>query len=355
MTIIDPPIQKTSTVEAELVDALDRIAIEAPELAEARRRRGMIEAALLPEFPGAVIYLSGSVAHGDALTPLGDIDVGIIVPNPNGEYGPYKKGPTELKERAAKALQVLRSEFPNLRIIVEGQKRSILVRFGSPVAKGHDDFTADVIVAIDNTTGDGLYIPRHDHWDRSHPQKHTQMIADANGATGSAFKHGTRLMKHWARGNENPIFSWHIKALALAAITRPMSMTEYLQRFIDHAIDELKLRDTPDPAGVSSPIKVNEKGGFTRTQVVAELEKAKAHLVKALEYDQEGHPVLAKNALADLFNDEAIMPRPDAAAVREAGAAYWRGRSPALVTTAPATLPSTSAYGQDTPRRAWAC
>ena len=85
-----------------------------------------------------------------------------------------------MKDRAAAAIRTaLASEYPNLRVIVEGRKRSILVSFGGPVTRTEKDFTADVIVAIDNPTGPGLYIPRYDTWDRSHPEMHTVMVRNA--------------------------------------------------------------------------------------------------------------------------------------------------------------------------------
>ena len=58
------------------------------ELDTARERRDDVGAALKRAFPGSRVYVNGSVAHGDALTPLTDVDVGVVVPDPGGEYGP---------------------------------------------------------------------------------------------------------------------------------------------------------------------------------------------------------------------------------------------------------------------------
>ena len=44
-------------------------------------------------------------------------DLGIVVPDPNGEYGPGRKSATDFKLRARDAVRsALEDEFPNLRI-----------------------------------------------------------------------------------------------------------------------------------------------------------------------------------------------------------------------------------------------
>ncbi|WP_418605907.1 hypothetical protein [Georgenia sp. SUBG003] len=93
--------------------------------------------------------------------PLVDVDLGVVVPDPDGEYGPGNGGPLALKERAANAVRrELKEEFGDLRVEVKGRKRSVLIRFNEPMRQGWDDFTADIIVALDHPSGSGLYIPK---------------------------------------------------------------------------------------------------------------------------------------------------------------------------------------------------
>jgi hypothetical protein len=83
------------------------------ELDEARRRRDQIAAAQRATFPGCRIYVNGSIAHGDALNPLTDVDLGGVVPDLDHRYGPGKRGPKELKDRAAAAIRAdLADEYP---------------------------------------------------------------------------------------------------------------------------------------------------------------------------------------------------------------------------------------------------
>ena len=77
-----PPDTRRPTLEHTLDLARRAIEVAKPELAEARTRRAAIGAVLVKEFPGSRIYINGSVTHGDALTPLADIDLGIVCIRP---------------------------------------------------------------------------------------------------------------------------------------------------------------------------------------------------------------------------------------------------------------------------------
>jgi hypothetical protein len=92
------------TLEETLEAARHRIEVSQAELDEARRR-DQIAAGLCATFPGCRIYVNGSIAHGDALNPLTDVDLGGVVPDLDHRYRPGKRGPKELKDRAADAIR----------------------------------------------------------------------------------------------------------------------------------------------------------------------------------------------------------------------------------------------------------
>lgn len=311
MTTINPTI----TLEQILNEARRSIEVSDAELDEARKRRSVIGAALRNEFTGSRTYVNGSIAHGDALTPLTDVDLGVVVPNPGQKYGPGKRGPKDLKERAADTIRAgLKEEYGDLAVEVKGRKRSILVRFRDPVAPGRPDFTADVIVAVDNPDGAGLYIPRFDSWDRSHPETHTELVSIANKVTDACFARVVRLLKHWNRNNSKPLCSWNIKAFALDCIEAPTAMIPGLRAWFDYAMKQLSQGETPDPAGVATkPIKIDA----TRTEVIRRLTRALETLDRAIEYEKAGYMILAHNELAKLFNDPEMLPIPDPVEVME--------------------------------------
>ena len=291
-------------------DARAEIEVTDEELEEARDRRGKIAAALLAAFPGSRIYVNGSIAHGDAITPLNDIDVGVVVAGAAQDYGPGRRGPRDLMERARDAIRKhLGEEFPKLTVTIEGQRRAVLVRFGDPVTAGQPDFTADVIVAIDNPEGAGLFIPnlQVNGWDRSDPETHLDLVKAAIKATEVVFPRAVRLLKYWSRRHGKPVCSWNIKVLALDCITRPMPLAEAMQAFFRYAADALKENQglTPDPAHVAGPIKLN----MATREVITRLRAAEGHITRALDHEAAGRPASAQHELAVLLPD--IVPDAD--------------------------------------------
>lgn len=292
-------------IQQLLDQARERIAVTKEELTEARRRRGLVAEALRAEFGGRV-YFNGSLAHGDANDPLADFDIGVVVRNPAGLYGPGAKSALDLQERARDAIRAaLADEFPDLRVEVAGRKRSVLVRFSDPVSDRADDFTGDVIVALDHED-EGLWIPRYDTWDRSHPEKHTDLILDANESTSSTLARTSRLLKHWSKRHDSPLCSWHIKALLLDAVTSPMALIDALEAFFETAYEALGDGDTPDPANVGPDIKARVSRSHARDRLSAAL-----GLVRdAKQAEADGRPVLAQAKLAEVLPD--IVDKPTA-------------------------------------------
>ena len=346
------------TIESLINEARARIEVTKAELDEARRRRAGIAAALASEFPGSRHYVNGSVAHGDALTPLTDVDLGVVIPNPEGHYGPGKKGPGELQERAAAAIRRgLADEYGHLRVEFRGRKRSIRVSFRDPIREGLPDFTADVIIAIDFPDGRGLYIPRFDSWDRADPETHTALVTAANRRTESVYARTVRLLKHWNRRNGEVLCSWNIKALALTCVDSKEALVTTMRSWFNHAVQELRKGGTEDPARVTDrPIKLNAP----RAEVVKRLEDALAKLDKAIMYDRAGYPTLAQKELADLFNDPDMLEAPPKDAVLRDGVRFHAPQgAPSRAFGAPVIAqtgagPAAATPAAATPVRSWA-
>jgi len=288
----------------ELLDlARERIAVEDAELDEAKRRRGLVADALRAEFGGR-IYFNGSIAHGDANDPLTDFDLGVVVPNGDGEYGPGARSARSLQERARDAIRrELKDEFPDLRVEVEGRKRSVLVRFSAPISDRADDFTGDIIVAIEHDV-EGLWIPRYDSWDRSHPEMHTALVLAAVAETDVVIARANRLLKYWSLRHDTPLCAWHIKALNLDAVQTAMPLADALESFFAHAHDALGEGDTPDPADVGPDIKPRVSRTHARDRLNVALDTIRA--AKAAEADDR--PLLAQAKLASLLPDIVDCP-----------------------------------------------
>ncbi|MQA86678.1 MAG: nucleotidyltransferase [Streptosporangiales bacterium] len=302
------------SLEEQLDEGRLVLQVTPEELQEARVRRGGLAEALEDAFPGSRIYVNGSVAHGDANTPLTDVDLGVVVKEADG-YGPNGLGPRPLMEQARDAIKDhLKDGYPKLTVTIEGQKRAVLVRFGDPVTPGQDDFTADVIVAIDNLTRPGLFIPNMklpEGWDRADPETHTELVLMAIEATDRTFARTIRLLKHWRDHHGKPLCSWNIKALALECIAEePMPLLEALEKFFTHAAKSITDGLTEDPAKVAGKIKLPK--GMTRESVAWRLGLARDKIQEAIEHKQAGRPARAQHALHSVLPE--VIPDSSSAA-----------------------------------------
>ncbi len=75
-------------LEEIVAEALECIQVTREEINTARDRQEQAAVVLRGEFSGSYTYTNGSVAHGDALDPLTDVDLGVVVLDPDGLYGP---------------------------------------------------------------------------------------------------------------------------------------------------------------------------------------------------------------------------------------------------------------------------
>jgi predicted nucleotidyltransferase len=309
------------------------------ELAEARRWRSLVEEALRAEFPGSRVYYTGSVAHGDANTPLKDVDLGIVIAGAH-EYGPDGLGPEALMERARDSIKEhLKDEFRKLIVAVKGRHRSVLVRFGKPIIDSGENLTADVIVAIDHPSGRGIYIPdldSTDKWEHVDPEAHTRMILQAIEDTDKVFARAVRLLKHWRDRHGSPMCSWNIKALALECLDESMSLVDALDAFFSHAASEIADHLTEDPAGVAEePIRLN----MAQDEAAGRLAAARDKVKEAREHEQAGRPASAQHDLHWLL--PGIVPDSALAHQMEEEARRNRAGIPLSRT---GSLPSTRAW-----------
>lgn len=252
-----PPGAVERGLDPLLLELDRRITITSPELTEAWKRVQVLKSALA-EGLREHVYINGSIKHGDALTPLNDIDLGVVISNPTASLQ-RRHSPAKMMASTGIVIEAFaKHHYPEVSTSFEGQTRSVVVDFGDRGRPGQQDFTADVIVALDYPAGQGVLVPNllTDRWDRSDPVRHTEMIRDANLSTKSTYNRVVRIAKYWNRKNAGPLSSWNIKALALGCLTEPSSITMGLYRFFHYARDSLTLGPTEDPAGIASPIRL---------------------------------------------------------------------------------------------------
>ena len=294
-------------------------------LAAARSRRDEV-LAVARTFPGALrTYNSGSIAHRTANHDT-DADCGVVLDRRSyPSLGPDGDGeaPNEIVEEVREYLRErLKEDHPDIRFRVT--KRAIKVSFNEPLDEGTDP-SVDLIVALTRKDDKGLWIPNveTEDWDASHPEYHTKVLTADPADLRRVRAKVIRLAKGWnTQFSEPGLCSFNIEALALSCITEEHSVPDGLAELFRFAASDLKKRLTPDPAGVSKPIKLP----MDRDVVVGRLKRAAERMKDALDNDDDKEKV--QEAMAGLYW-KYVSP-PDGSSSKAGIASALRSGSPAL-------------------------
>ena len=306
-------------------------------LREARQRRDRIRA-VAEQFTGALrSFNSGSLAHATVNRPVKDADCGVVLDRrswrdlgPDGDgVGPDRV----VNEMSQFILPRLRERWPKAQRTIT--KRAILFEFGESLGSEtpEEDPSVDLVVALTRREESGLWIPNIEQgrWDASDPEYHTELLTATPKDLRVFRARVVRLAKAAVRGDGDRavLISWNIEALALGLVTDiGPSLLDGLSCFMAAAAENVRAGATPDPAGVSKPIKLPD--GITREQAARRLTFFAGCLADAqrARYSDDG----ALKALGRIFSDQLpeapIGPR-DALAKALAG-----GNAGATVTTA---------------------
>jgi hypothetical protein len=301
-------------------------------------------------FPGARrTYGSGSLAQHTVNHPVTDGDGGLVLDRRHyPELGPDGGGetPTEVAGKVCGLLgPAVREVYPKARCGTS--KRGPKVWFGRPL-QGQDP-TIDLVVALTRRLGGGLWIPNLEKgtWEASDPELHTALLNGGSAALRRTRRRVIRLAKAWNKQFTQPgLSSFNISAIALASVQPGLGLAEALQRFFADAAASLATgRNTPDPAGVSPPLKLL----MPRTTVVRRLRAAADALADALAHDDD--PGAVQAALHQVFWD--YVDAPGDGRLAQAVAAL-RPRTPVATTSLglagpPALVVPTRAFGGSTP------
>ncbi len=300
-----------------LSERAERVAATPAELAVAESRAQAVTEALAAIYPGADVYQTGSIAHGDALSPLNDVDLGVILTNrPDLGPDPGQSGPQEeMRRTAARLADLLRPQFPNV-TADPNNKRSIVLEFNDPATPGADDFTCDVIIALEQPGRPRISRTKPDKakpdrtllipntgvsagWDENDPRGHVELLRQADAASGGSFSRTVRLVKHWRSGqSEKPFYSWNIKTLALEAGADSTQPFEGLYRFFLHALYSVAEGPTENPGSANFPPPTV---AADRLEVTRQLIEALRTLRRARMYALANMPLEAEAELRGLF------------------------------------------------------
>ena len=333
-----------------LNDVHTKLAPSDDTLSAARSRRDEVLKADR-KYPGTLrTYISGSIAHRTANQDT-DADCGVVLDRrsypklgPDGE----DEGPNQIVEDVREFLRDhLKEAFPNIRFRVT--KRAIKISFNEPLEDGSDP-SVDLIVAL-TRKGRGLWIPNNEsqNWDASDPEYHTHVLTADPAELRRVRAKVIRLAKGWNMQYARPgLCSFNIEALALACINDEHGVPDGLAEFLRYSASDLKKHLTPDPAGVSKPIKLLED----RDTVVGRLQKAAKSMRDALDNDSDKEKV--QEAMARLYWNY-VDPPSGSNAKAEFASALREGETSLSVTggtlgfgtSGTSTLKRTRSYGSE--------
>jgi hypothetical protein len=297
-------------VEQILSDVRKQIAVVDDVLAATKERRNLVKR-IARKFDGALkTFDSGSVAHGTTNKPISDGDCGVVLDRrhypslgPDGDNVP----PDDIvRKMAAFVLLGVREEYPDATCKVG--KRSIVISFHEPL-DAEQDPSVDLIVALERANGKGRWIPNtesHD-WDASDPEEHTRLLT---GPTIPARVHRARVIrlgKAAVKQDDTPVVSpFNLSAEALEHVDEDDTIGESLRDLFLGAADNLAAGNTPDPAGVSDPIKLPD--GVSRQEAVDRLRGFGEAVAEAIDNANDEDRVRA--ALARVFPKYVDAPAP---------------------------------------------
>lgn len=327
------------------------IAADDTVLAEARDRLALVRK-LAEDFFGALrTYRSGSLSQYTVNHPVTDGDGGLVL---NRVYypdlGPEGGGETPnaiTDELCALLGPEIRQIYPQARC--GKSKRGPKITFGEPI--NSQDPSVDLVVALTRREGSGLWIPNLDmrRWEASDPEQHVALLNGGTDATRRTRRRTVRLLKSWNKQWSAPAFSsFHLSSMALQYIETGMGVAAALHAVFDGGAALLTAgRNTPDPAGVSKPLKL--MNGISRDVAIQRLRAAATATADAIEHDEDETKV--QSALHRIFRNYVDAPPGDTLA--SAVAALRTNRPVATATLGlggtVVTVPPTRAYGGSRP------
>jgi hypothetical protein len=207
-------------------------------------------------------------------------------------------------------------------------------------------------VGLERREAPGLWIPNTEaeRWDPSAPEKHTQLLTAKPKDLRVVRARAIRLAKaENKRAGRPPLCSFNLEAFAWMFVEQGMAEPDALLALWTDGADDLERRLTPDPAGVSTPIKVED-----REKAVKRLRYAASRLALALDHDDDERQV--RGALAPLWPDfiakePASTSKARAVAHLRSGSRMNVTSSGLLSTTAGTPLKSVRSFGTLPPSR----
>ena len=187
-------------------------------------------------------FLSGSYSRKVQVVRLNDVDVIVVLAEPEGKYS----------RSARAALEDIRTAAESCDMVLDTE---LGVRAVKLVLRDHE-FTVDLVAALEPENGeDGLLLARHlpdeghDDWQLLNPKGQRKAASAKNDECDGVYVPGVRTVKFWNEGLDKPLRSYHAESILWHTLDGPVEYPELVVRFFDEAYERLAPgATTPDPA-----------------------------------------------------------------------------------------------------------
>jgi hypothetical protein len=228
----DKPI---TTVE-EAFESFERNTARVPDEdnADAKEVHPKLRKAVTDELPGTEHFLSGSYGRRTQAKRLKDVDVIVVLADPDGEFEASASDTLERVRKIASAHELV-------------NYTKVSVRAVKAYLKDYE-FHVDIVPALRPAFGAGLRLTRnipdegYDDWTLEDPEGQLQAAKDKNKDTGGIYVPGTRVIKAWNkpyRTVDAILRSYHAEAILWHALSGKTTLQEAALAFFDGAYDRL--------------------------------------------------------------------------------------------------------------------
>lgn len=213
-------------------------------------------------------FLSGSYSRKVQVLKLNDVDVIVVLDDPDGRYAGSAGIALEDIRAAAKESSLVRRTKLGVRAV--------------KLFLNDSEFTVDLVAAREPDSGEGLLLARHlpdegfDDWQLLNPEEQRRAAVEKNDECDGVYIPGVRIVKFWNQGEGKPLRSYHGEAILWHALDGQVEYPELMVRFFDEAYERLAPgASTPDPGAPNSDPVDKRLEDADRAAARKKLEKAR--------------------------------------------------------------------------------
>jgi hypothetical protein len=289
--------------------------------ADAKAVHPEIRMAVSDALPVLRDFLSGSYGRRVQAVVLRDIDLIVVLDDPNWVY----------RRDAHGTLLRIQGALSDSDLVRLAAKPS--VRAAKAWLKDYE-FHFDIVPALVPAVGEGLYLTNNrpdegvNEWTLEYPEQQREACREKNRQTGGRYVPATRVVRAWNQrySTIKPLRSYHAEALLYHAIPESATLQEAVLAFFDYAHESLAIgRLTPTPGAPSGRWVDDRLAPEDRVEAAERVGAAREQAHKAADTEGPGEAMVEwQKVFGDTFPSPETHPDIVEAAMRS-GTAFAVG------------------------------